>query len=183
MIKIEFADAAEERDAVALAAARQEIAHEGVLSPTWDELDETEQHGAVVDALHYLRAARRALVFPSVADAVLAAEADQDTADRLARLDQELRRSYADLDRVETQNGMNYLALRLALGILSGEQYSMSQLIRRVRQVVAERDEVCRKAASASGRARHLVGQVNPLQQRDDAPVLQQDAPVGDLHV
>lgn len=45
---------------LALAQARQQISHEGVLNPTWDELTPAEQEGALPYARSYLYAAIRA---------------------------------------------------------------------------------------------------------------------------
>ncbi len=49
----------------ALAKARQQISHEGVHNPTWDELTPAEQEGALPDARNYLHAAIRAGLIPS----------------------------------------------------------------------------------------------------------------------
>lgn len=50
---------------IALAKARQQISHEGVLNPTWDELTPDEQEGALPYARSYLYAAIRAGLIPS----------------------------------------------------------------------------------------------------------------------
>lgn len=58
----------------ALAEMRQQISHEGVFNPTWDELTPAEQEGALLPARSYLHAAIRAGLIP--ADAPPAAHAD-----------------------------------------------------------------------------------------------------------
>ncbi|MEV1003453.1 hypothetical protein [Nonomuraea sp. NPDC050202] len=58
-----FADQAEYDDARKLAAARQQIAHEATYLDTFDKLTPHEQEMSTVDALHYLRAGRRAGLF------------------------------------------------------------------------------------------------------------------------
>lgn len=59
-IAFPYADDAEREHAERLAAARQQLAHEGMLHPTWEELTEQERADAMVDAVWYLRAGRRA---------------------------------------------------------------------------------------------------------------------------
>ncbi|WP_433358710.1 hypothetical protein [Streptosporangium sp. CA-115845] len=58
-ISFRYADDAEREHAERLAAARQQLAHEGVLNPSWEELTDDERAGAMVEAVHYLRAGRR----------------------------------------------------------------------------------------------------------------------------
>ncbi|WP_237101420.1 hypothetical protein [Nonomuraea sp. MG754425] len=58
-----FANQAEYDDARKLAAARQQIAHEATYLDTFDELTPHDQEMSAVDALHYLRAGRRAGLF------------------------------------------------------------------------------------------------------------------------
>lgn len=150
---IGYADEVERRDSIALAAAR--------LSAVWEELTDTERYMAAVEARNYLRAARRAgfRVTGPEADPV-DASADFDEA---LRLNRELQLLIADVERLEIVHGEEQLALRYALGIEAGEPWSMTRLIRRVRQVVAELAESHRKAAASSGRARDLAGQLSSL--------------------
>lgn len=49
---------------VALAKARQQLAHEGLLHPSYDDLPPGEQEGCRWAALHYLNAAIRAGIIP-----------------------------------------------------------------------------------------------------------------------
>lgn len=49
---------------LALAKARQQISHEGMLNPTYGELPADEQEGCRWAALHYLNAAIRAGLIP-----------------------------------------------------------------------------------------------------------------------
>jgi hypothetical protein len=51
--------------ALALAKARQQISHEGMFNPTWDELTAHEQEMSRLDALNYLHAAIRAGLIPA----------------------------------------------------------------------------------------------------------------------
>jgi len=48
-----------------LAAERQQMAHEGLYLPTWDELTPTEQEGSLLEARNYLQAAIRAGLVPA----------------------------------------------------------------------------------------------------------------------
>lgn len=145
-IKLEFANPAEEADSIALAIARQQMAHEVSPVPTWDELNGAEQWGATLDARNYLRALDRAGLRQVVTDFAQAAAAEM--SEELARLGLELQHAYADADRVEHQHGLDQVALRQALRIQPGERYSMTQLVRRVRQVVAELDDARRRATT-----------------------------------
>jgi len=57
--------ALEDPRVIALARERQQLAHEGMLHPTWDELTDAERAGSLPDARSYLVAAIRAgLVAP-----------------------------------------------------------------------------------------------------------------------
>jgi hypothetical protein len=53
---------------LALAKARQQLAHEGMLLPTWDELTPDEQEQSLPDARNYLESAVRAGLLHSDAD-------------------------------------------------------------------------------------------------------------------
>jgi hypothetical protein len=57
--------ALEDPRVLALAAARQQISHEGVHNPTWNELTTREQEGGLLDAWNYLHAAIRAGLAPA----------------------------------------------------------------------------------------------------------------------
>ncbi|MEV8635712.1 hypothetical protein AB0395_29035 [Streptosporangium sp. NPDC051023] len=59
-IVFQYADDAEREHAEKLAAARQQLAHEEMLLPTWEELADEEREKAMVEAARYLRAGRRA---------------------------------------------------------------------------------------------------------------------------
>ncbi|WP_199819144.1 hypothetical protein [Streptomyces sp. FxanaA7] len=50
---------------LALAKWRQQISHEGVYNPTWEELTDEEREGALPDARNYLKAAIRAGLIPA----------------------------------------------------------------------------------------------------------------------
>ena len=77
---------------VALAQARQQLAHEGMLHPTWGGLTPDEQEGSLPDARNYLEAAIRAgLVGPSRAEVLREAadwfdRYDTDSAVQLRRM-------------------------------------------------------------------------------------------------
>lgn len=172
--RVTFTDHAEEADAITLAQARVQIATEGGLPyPTWKELTDHERTRAVLDARNYLRAAHHAGLLQSRSDEVdeLCAHVDKlrahvDVLDAtLPRTRQELRHAYEDCDRLERQHGTDQLALRHALGIPPGEPWTMTRLIRRVRQVVADVDESRRAVAAASSHAVHLAGQMDQVQQ------------------
>ncbi|MFG2408784.1 hypothetical protein ACGFR8_31460 [Streptomyces brevispora] len=49
---------------LALARSRQQLSHEGVFNPTWDELTDEEREGALPEARNYLKAAIRAGLIP-----------------------------------------------------------------------------------------------------------------------
>lgn len=89
----------DDRRVLALAKARQQISHEGVLSPTWDELTAEEQEGALPDARNYLHAAIRAGLVP--AD-TMPTQDDETAADRLRATRQTLNRYRSTLAAVRT---------------------------------------------------------------------------------
>lgn len=134
----EFTNLAEERAAVALAMARQQIAHEDGQAPAWEEMVGPDQWAAITDARTWLRALDRAGLREVVAGI------GQESSERLERLAAELSQAYSEADRLEHQHGLDQVALRLALRIPPGEKYSMNQLIRRVRQTLAELDDARR---------------------------------------
>lgn len=174
-----YADEAERRDSIALAVVRQLLAHEGQpLAPVWEELTGHERDMAALDARNYLRAARRAGFVVTGPD--FDPEDDPAAADEeLVLLQRELQLLTADVVRLESVHGEEQLALRYALGIEAGEPWSMTRLIRRVRQVVGELAESHRKAARSSGRARDLAGQLKSLSgqlRHDDPPRLADQA-------
>lgn len=77
---------------LALAIARQQLAHEGVLAPTWDELTDEEQESSLPSARSYLWAAIRAGLFAETRAAAFREAADlieetQHEADDLAAYD------------------------------------------------------------------------------------------------
>jgi hypothetical protein len=57
---VDYADQAERDGSLRLAEARQQIAHEGVIAPTWAELTDYEREMATLEARSWLRAAARA---------------------------------------------------------------------------------------------------------------------------
>ncbi|GAA3114043.1 hypothetical protein [Streptosporangium carneum] len=59
-IAFKYADDAERQHAEKLAAARQQLAHEKGLLPTWEELTDEEREQSTVEAAGWLRAGRRA---------------------------------------------------------------------------------------------------------------------------
>lgn len=64
-VRFPFEDDAEYEAACRLAAERQQIAHEATYLQTWDELTDKDREMGAVEALHYLRAGRRAGLFSS----------------------------------------------------------------------------------------------------------------------
>jgi hypothetical protein len=50
---------------LALAAARQQLAHDCTYLPTWDELSDEEREGALPDARNYLESAINAGLIPA----------------------------------------------------------------------------------------------------------------------
>lgn len=53
---------------VTLARWRQQISHEGVYNPTWEELTDEEREGSLPDARNYLKAAIRAGLVPNAVE-------------------------------------------------------------------------------------------------------------------
>ena len=85
----------------ALAKSRQQVAHEGVFLPTWDELTAEEQRQSLPDARSYLHAAMKAGLVPAQLRADRAALRDRIAEALYAHTHRGWATRYADLDRDE----------------------------------------------------------------------------------